>query len=191
MRSKLHSPGPRPTRALASAAPGFLLLAFVLCIAALAAADLPRRAPGFALPDSKMKVYDLYDYRGKIVVLEFMKTDCPHCAAFATVLGKVQAKFGEKVQILSVVNMQQDNDRTVAAYIVGHNITYPLLFDAGQMAYSYVLKPELNYPQVFVIDAHGMIQRQYDYGPMSRDIFEGNGLIAEIERVMAASAAKK
>jgi len=167
------------------------LTALLFCAAALFAADLPRRAPGFALADSKMKVYDLYDYRGKIVVLEFMQTVCPHCATFASVLDKVGQKFGDKVQILSVVNMQQDNDRSVAEYVAGHNITYPVLFDAGQMAYSYVLKPELNYPQVFVIDAQGMIQRQYEYGPMSRDIFEGNGLIGEIERVMAVQAAKK
>src|SRR6516164_4593141 len=94
-------------------------LALIVC-AGLFAADLARRAPGFALPDSKMKVFDLYDYRGKVVVLEFMKTDCPHCAAFASVLEKVGQKFGDKVQILSVVNMQQDNDRTVAQYIEGH-----------------------------------------------------------------------
>ena len=161
------------------------LIAIVLCAAALAAADTPRRAPGFALPDSKMKIYDLYDYRGKVVVLEFMKTDCPHCAAFAAVLDKVQQRFGDKLQILSVVNMQQDNDRTVTEYIAGHKVTYPVLFDAGQMAYSYILKPELNYPQVFVIDGRGMIQRHYEYGPMSRDVFEGGGLLNEIERVMA------
>ncbi len=44
-----------------------------------------RRAPGFALPNSQMKVVDLADYRGKIVVLEFMQTTCPHCAAFADI----------------------------------------------------------------------------------------------------------
>jgi len=166
-------------------------LALFLCAFAAMAADAPRRAPGFALPDSKMKVFDLYDYRGKIVILEFMKTDCPHCAAFASVLDKVQQKYGAKVQILSVVNMQQDNDRTVAAYVAGHNIKYPMLFDAGQMAFSYVLKPELNYPQIFIIDPQGMIQRQFEYGPMSRDIFEGNGLAAEVDRVVAMSGAKK
>ena len=39
----------------------------LLCALALAAADAPRRAPGFALFDSSMTVYDLYDYRGKVV----------------------------------------------------------------------------------------------------------------------------
>jgi peroxiredoxin len=168
-----------------------LTLACVLCALTVSAADLPRRAPGFALPDSKMKVFDLYDYRGKVVILEFMKTDCPHCATFASVLGKVQQKFGPKVQILSVVNMQQDTDRSVSAYIAGHNITYPILFDAGQMAFSYVLKPELNYPQIFIIDPHGTIQRQYEYGPLSRDIFEGNGLVAEIDKVLSMSTSTK
>ena len=167
-----------------------LPLTFLLTVAAIAAADGPRRAPGFALPDSRMKVYDLYDYRGKVVLLEFMKTDCPHCADFAAVLEKVQQKFGDKVQILSVVNMKDETAQSVANYIAGHRVTYPLLFDAGQMAYSYVLKPVLDYPQIYVIDAKGMIQRHYEYGPMSRDIFEGEALIGEIERVLAAGGTK-
>jgi peroxiredoxin len=167
------------------------IVTFVLCAASLLAADLPRRAPGFALPDSKMRIFDLYDYRGKIVVLEFMKTNCPHCAAFAAALEKVQQKHGGKVQILAVANMQQDTDKSVADYVAGHNISYPILFDAGQMAYSYVLKPELNYPQIFLIDTRGIIQKQFEYGPMTRDVFEGNGLVNEIDRMLAVAASSK
>jgi peroxiredoxin len=162
--------------------------ALVLCAAALFAADLPRRAPGFALPDSKLKIHDLYDHRGKIVVLELMQTTCPHCATFAGVLSKVQQKYAGKVQILAVVHSAQDNQNTVAAYIKGHKVSYPILFDSGQMAYSYTLNQQIDYPQVFLIDAKGAIQRHYIYGPMSRDIFEGNGLFAEIDRLLAASA---
>jgi len=167
----------------------FLLI--LACLVSAIAADVPRRAPGFALPDSKMRIFDLYDYRGKIVLLEFMQTTCPHCAVFADKLAAVQQKYGEKVQVLAVANMAQDNDRTVAAYIAGHKVTYPILFDAGQMAYSYILNQQIQYPQVFLIDANGIIQKQFEYGPMSRDIFEGNGLVNEVDRLVAAAATKK
>ena len=54
--------------------------------APLFAADFSRRAPGFSLPDVNTEQHDLADYRGKVVILEFMQTTCPHCAAFTEVL---------------------------------------------------------------------------------------------------------
>ncbi|MBZ5583747.1 MAG: TlpA family protein disulfide reductase, partial [Acidobacteriia bacterium] len=99
-----------------------------------------RRAPGFALPDSDLKLHDLADYRGKVILLEFMQTDCDHCAAFVPVLAAVQQKYGDKVAILAVANGQHDDSNKVRQYIAGHKIAYPVLFDQGQMEYSYILK---------------------------------------------------
>ena len=162
------------------------LVAILIGAAALLAADGPRRAPGFALPDGRMKLFDLYDYRGKPVILEFMQTTCPHCAGFTSVLGKVQEKYGDKVTILAVAN-PPDNQATVGQFIAGHKITYPILFDMGQVAYSYILKPSFDLPQVFLIDARGMIYNSFGYSPMTRDIFEGNGLMVEVDRMLAQS----
>jgi len=160
------------------------LLIPVICALALTAADAPRRAPGFALFDSKMQVFDLYDYRGKVVVLEFMETTCPHCAAFADVLREVAQKYPGKVQILSVVEAQKDNANTVAQYVAGHKVTYPILFDAGQMAYSYVRSGDLLFPHVYLIDANGFIRGDWVYDVTTRDIFDGKGLSNEIDKLL-------
>src|SRR5436190_15035792 len=114
-----------------------ILLATLLCAMALFAAEPGQRAPGFALMDSRGELHDLYDFRGKPVIVEFMQTTCPHCARFTEVLEKVQAKFGDKVGILSIAN-PPDNPTTVGKFITGHNITYPIVFYTGQAAYSYV-----------------------------------------------------
>jgi peroxiredoxin len=162
-----------------------IFLAFLLCTVAALAADPPRRAPGFAIPDPKMQVHDLYDYRGKVVILEFMQTTCPHCAGFTAVLQKVQQKYGDKVQILSVV-VPPDNMKTVAQFIEGHKITYPVLFDMGQVAYSYVRQGHVTFPQAYLIDAKGMIYAHFDYdNALDRPIFDGDGLINEIDRMLA------
>jgi peroxiredoxin len=163
------------------------ILFTLLSAAALCAADAPKRAPGFALPDSKMGVVDLYDYRGKPVLLEFMNTQCPHCAAFADVLNKVRQKYGDRVQILAVAN-PPDTQATVAQYIEGHKITYPILFDSGQAAYSYVRKMHFDLPQVFLIDGQGMIYKHFENDAMSKDIFEGDGLLWEIDRLLDPAA---
>jgi thiol-disulfide isomerase/thioredoxin len=161
------------------------LLIPLLCAFAVQAADGPRRAPGFALFDSRMEVYDLYDYRGKIVLLEFMETTCPHCAAFADVLRQVEQKYGNKVQILSVVEAAKDNSNTVSQYVAGHKVDYPILFDAGQMAYSYVRGTSLDFPHLYLIDANGFIHRDWVWSVTTRDVFEGKGLFTEIDRMLA------
>ena len=166
------------------------VISTLLCAMALLAAEPPRRSPGFSLPDLKAEQHDLADYRGKVVILEFMQTTCPHCAAFADVLDKVQQKFGGKVGILAVVN-PPDNQQTVAAYILGHKIAYPILFDCGQVAYSYVRAVQFDLPQVYVIDAGGTIQRHYEYSALTRDIFEGGGLIPELDRVLGGAVPPK
>jgi peroxiredoxin len=160
-----------------------------MCSAALFAGEhTGRRAPGFALPDSKMAVYDLADYRGKVVVLEFMSTTCPHCAAFTDVLNKVKETYGDKVAILAVANARSDNTQTVGKYLVEHNISYPVVFDEGQMAYSYFLKFTFDNPYVFLIDGQGIIRNDFGYSAFTRNLFEQKGFFAEIDRVLNAKS---
>ncbi len=166
------------------------ILSILLCAAFLAAADLPRRAPGFALVDKNLQLHDLNDERGKLVVVEFMQTTCPHCAAFTSVLEKVQQKYGDKLAILAIAN-PPDTQTTVGQFIEGHKITYPVLFDCGQVAFSYLQTQQFNLPQVFLVDSKGMIRQHFEYGAMNRDIFEGNGLFKEIDRLVTAGAGSK
>jgi len=174
------------------------MLKFVLTLAAataLFAADGPRRAPGFALPDGKMKVYDLYDYRGKPVLLEFISTSCPHCLAFSGTIDKARKKYGDRFQVIAVTN-PPDNLNNVNQFIAAHKIDYPVLFDSGQAAYSYILSGKFDLPQVFLIDSQGMIYKQFGYGPSTQDFFEGDGLITELDRLFGpakppAAAPKK
>src|SRR5579864_5911558 len=92
----------------------FIILAVVCSVAS--AQETPRRAPGFALPDPEYKhFYDLQDYRGKVVLIDIMSTTCPHCMLTSTTLEQVKEKYGDKVQVLSVV-LPPDNQATVAKY---------------------------------------------------------------------------
>jgi len=167
------------------------VLFLLLCTIALLSAQTVRRAPGWALPDSKMKVFDLADFRGKIVILEFMQTNCPHCAIAADKLREVSQQYGSKIQIISVVNSAQDKDITVKSYITGHRVDYPILFDAGQMMFSYVLSPNIDFPHIYVIDGSGMIRNDFPYDVTTRDVYEGKGLFTAIDRILAEKGGKK
>ena len=166
------------------------ILITLLCAGALFAADVIRRAPGFSIVDSKGAEHDLADYRGKLVLLVFTQTTCPHCAGFADLLQQTQEKYGSRIAVLAVVN-PPDDPGTVSAFIAGHRIKYPILFDSGQVAYSYVLTGTLNFPHLYMIDGAGMIRRDYVYGPLTREVFEGDKLAAEIKNLLPAGAPEK
>src|SRR5579871_5675338 len=143
-----------------------------------------RRAPGFALPDPSYEhFYDLQDYRGKILLIEIMSTNCPHCLLLSTTLEKVKEKYGDKVAILSVV-LPPDNQETIAKYRAVNKITVPIACDQGQMTISYMkARPgmgHLDVPHLFIIDKSGMIRNDFGYKADQRSIFEGPGLYPEI-----------
>lgn len=123
-----------------------------------------RRAPGFSMLDViKLQQHDLQDYRGKVVLIDIMRTNCPHCQELTKALEEVKAKYGDKIQILSVVN-PPDNQTTVKQYIAAYKVTSPVLFDCGQMAASYLQigpkNPSASVPHLFVIDKGGMIRTE-------------------------------
>jgi peroxiredoxin len=161
------------------------VLITLLCSLTLVAADSLRRAPGFDLPDLKGQFHDLADYRGKVLVLEFLKTDCPHCATFAEVLAQVQPKYGDKVAVLAVAHLGTDSIQNIVQFEAGHKLTYPLVMDMGQMMYSYVMSPQgTDLPHVYLIDANGYIRSDYVYNALTREVFEGKGLFADIDRLL-------
>lgn len=147
-----------------------------------------RRAPGFSLPDLNYRQHDLADYRGKIVLIDIMRTQCPHCVTLSRTLERVKQRYGDKVVILSVVN-PPDNDAAVRAYIRDYKITVPVLFDCGQMAASYLKatpqRPSFQTPHLFLIDGNGWIRNDYEYTPATRAIFEGDALFKEIDKLLA------
>jgi thiol-disulfide isomerase/thioredoxin len=143
-----------------------LLLAFSLS----AVAQLPsaRRAPGFSLMDVlTLQQHDLQDYKGKVVLIDFMRTDCPHCQALTKTLEQVKAKYGDKIQILSVVNPPDDQAR-VRKYVADLKVSNPMLFDCSQVAISYLQigpkNPSVPVPYLFVIDKGGIIRKELSEG---------------------------
>ena len=93
-----------------------------------------------------------------------MRTDCPKCQALTQVLEQVKAKYGDQVQILSVVTAGADNLDTVKRYMAANKLSNPFLFDCGQMTASYLnitpKNPQLHVPQLLVVDKSGMIRKE-------------------------------
>ena len=161
----------------------------LLCAATLVTAQLAtRRAPGFCLSDTTGQWRDLADYRGKVVIVEFMQTTCAHCATFTPVLVDLAKKYGDKLQVLSIA-LSPDSPQTMMQFVKGHNLTWPLLLDQGQVAASYVRKGGIEFPTVYLVDRNGMIANSWEYGGLTKDVFEGPRLAHEVEKLMTSASA--
>lgn len=142
-----------------------LFSTLVLGLSLLASTALPqqapRRAPGFAIFDQSQKMHDMQDYKGKIVLLDFMQTSCPHCQQLTGTLEQVKAKYGDKVVVLSVV-VPPDSVAQVNEYRTKFKMTSPVLFDCGQVTASYLRitpqNPQVTFPHLMVVDRNGLIQ---------------------------------
>jgi peroxiredoxin len=148
-----------------------------------------RRAPSFALPDSNMKSYDILDYRGRWLLLDYMKTDRPASKSLSKELGQLKARLGAKVAILQIV-LPPDNTATVAKYVADTKTALPILFDSGQSGMWYFKvtpeHPQFDSPHLFAINPQGMLVRDWN----QLDIEKG-GYVPQVEALLAGSAAGK
>jgi thiol-disulfide isomerase/thioredoxin len=161
------------------------LLLVVSTVSLHAQALSGRRAPSFSLPDSAMAQHDLLDYRGKWLLIDFMKSDCPHCEALSAVLEQANKQFGSKMVSISIVIAPPENQQTVAKYVAktGAKSTI-VLFDQGQMAVSYFkatpANPGFDTPHLFIVNPQGMIVRDIPQGP----VLEGQGLLTILSQLI-------
>jgi len=170
-----------------------LFTGLVLCASLAAGQSLSgRRAPSFSLPDSTITQHDILDYRGKWLLLDFMKTDCPHCAALSKTLEQIKMQFGPKVGILSVVISPPESTTTIARYILDNKLTATFVFDQGQVATAYFkmtpAHPSFDTPHLFVINPAGTIAQDWGYADSTAEILEGPGLARELQALMAGGA---
>ncbi|HBY63741.1 MAG TPA: hypothetical protein DEH78_28280 [Solibacterales bacterium] len=173
------------------------LWTLLLCSAALfASGDFSnRRAPSWALPDSNLVHYDILDYRGKVVVLDFMAAQCVHCLEVAPLMDEVKKKFGDRVAVFSIVTYPPDTQQTVGNFQAQTKTQVPILFDCGQVTRNYLKitaqSSQRDLPHVFLIDQAGVIKNDFAYGPDNKGIFAGKGLLKEIEKLLGPAPAPK
>jgi hypothetical protein len=82
----------------------------------------------------------------------------------------------------------------VAKYVQTNKITAPILYDCGQVMASYLRlessKQAVDMPHAYVIDAQGRIRGDYTYSMLTRPVFEGDALFADLDALLAPAAGK-
>jgi len=143
------------------------LLAVVLGFSALLPAKppVPRPAKEFSCPDADAQTISLSKFKGKVVLIQFLITDCSHCQALSKVLTKLQNEYGPQGFQAFGVAINNATAEMVRAYVSDHQLGIPVGFAPHDQALGYLgfsAMERVGVPQVMVIDRHGIIQAQSD-----------------------------
>jgi len=166
-----------------------LTLALIACAAA-SAVNLPRPAAEVAirLPFGQKL---LSEYKGKVIVLGFILTTCPHCQDTTRLLSGVQKDYAAKgVQVLEAA-FNPDAPQKLAEFIQKFQPAFPVGTVDGSFVQNYAqitpaMRPTV--PIIFFIDRGMNIRAQY-FG--SDPLFEGDqnkNIRAEIDKLLADKA---
>lgn len=157
-------------------------LALALTAAALtltsgpaAAATVGDPAPGFDLADLAGAAHSLADYRGKVVVLEWINPKCPFSERHARekTMTRLAAENREVVWLAVNSTSPDSSDYLQPAehqkFNKKHGITYPVLYDpSGDVGRAYDAKTT---PHLYILDEEGTLlyQGAIDDDPLGRE----------------------
>lgn len=147
------------------------LMRSALLLAGLSLAALPafangaigETAPAFSLKGVDGKTYSLADYKGKVVVLEWVNPQCPFSDRHARekTMSALNTKYGAKNVVWLGINSTNANHPNfmkpadIIAYNQKNGVNYPVLYDeTGKTGKAFDAKTT---PHLFIIDPQGKI----------------------------------
>lgn len=117
----------------------------------------------------------LSKFKGKVVVLEFLLTTCPHCQKCSGTMQKLYAELGGAFQPLGAATNPRDmpEARTlIPQYIYSLGLKFPVGWTKSEMAYDWLgadpSKGPVYFPQVAIIDKKGIVR---EYHPATDEAF--------------------
>jgi peroxiredoxin len=132
-------------------------------VSAFATPPVPRKSPEFTITDPSGKQLLLSSLKGKIVVMPFMFTTCPHCQREAQMLTTLQKEFAGRGVVMMGTVFNDANGAMAAQFQKEFNVGFPVGFATRDQVVSYLGLSVLDrwvVPQVAIIDKQGNIVAQ-------------------------------
>lgn len=157
---------------------------------------VPRPAKELEVVEPNGKHDLLTSYRGKVVVVQFLFTTCPHCQAFSQELTKLQGEYAPKgFQALGGAFNEEASAGTVAGYINQFHVGFPIGVMARDTVMNFMgfsLMEQLVVPQIVLIDRKGQIREQTEARPAGASPLQQEAhLRAAIEKLLAEGSTSK
>ena len=132
--------------------------------------------PGAAVEDLEGNAVDLMDYvKGGPALLEFWATWCENCEALQPQMDEIQAKYGDRLNVIAVAVGVSQSVRRVKRHLERHNPGYPYLWDArGAAVRAY---KAMTTSIVVLLDADGRVAYT--------GVGSGQDLLGAVEKLLA------
>jgi peroxiredoxin len=131
---------------------------------ASATAPVPRKSPDLTIVEPSGKQTRLSSLKGKVVMIEFLVTNCPHCLRVAQTISKLQWEMGSRgLQSFGIAFDSGVNAQIVTKFTQQLAITYPIGYVSSDKVDSYLGRSgteRFRVPQIVVIDRKGVIRAQ-------------------------------
>ncbi len=154
--------------------------------------SLGRRASAFELNSFDGKNVSLSDYRGKIVVLEWLNFECPysryHYETKATMVGLAKKYKGKNVVWLAVNSTNHTTPQPNKDFARQHKLPYPILDDrSGKVGHAYGAETT---PHIYIINPRGSIvyEGAIDDSPLGR---KKEGVVNYVDKALSELTAGK
>lgn len=161
-----------------------VLLALAFVVGPAAAAQTPSgvgpplgsAAAAAVLEDLDGNPVPLLDHveAGKPTLLEFWAVWCEQCEALQPQLDRIQADYGDRVNVVAVAVAVNQNPRRIRRHLSDHDPGYPYLYDAdGDAVRAYSAATT---SVVVILDGHGEVAYT--------GVGAGQDLVGEVERLL-------
>jgi peroxiredoxin len=136
---------------------------WVLLASGLAQAQglVPRPAPELKIVEPSGRTILLSSFRGRVVLLAFISTQCGHCQAASRVFEQLSREFARRLEVAEVAAFGDPSD--VAAFEKRFGLTFPVGISTSDAAHDFLSLARgtrVGTPQVVVIDRTGVIRAQ-------------------------------
>jgi thiol-disulfide isomerase/thioredoxin len=126
--------------------------------------DMSDLAADFSIVDTEGNAFSLAQYRGSVIILDFMGTTCEPCKTQIEHLKSVQASYGASgVKIMSIDVNAADTSSYLHGYKLQSGATWSFAVDSGGASIEYAIA---SIPTIVIIDEEGRIAKR-NVGVMS------------------------
>jgi thiol-disulfide isomerase/thioredoxin len=142
-----------------------VVVGLVSGLAPLTSATIPRPSPEFVVKLPTGRQLLLSSYRGKVVVLMFISTDCSHCQdTCRMIMEKLQKEYGSQDFQALAVAFNPMGMMLVPDFVKKTGVTFPVGADTLEPVYAYLDRSTTlltRVPAMVFIDRKGIIRLQY------------------------------
>jgi len=165
------------------------VLAILLFLSTLWAADPARPAPAFTMLRVNQPSIRLSQYRGKVVALAFIATTCPHCQQLTVELNQVAREYSSRgVQIVECA-FNEDAPQAMREFLERFEPPFPVTYSAPAAVSAFLQRTMIDprpmrVPILVLIDRGGVIRAEIG----GEDGFfqnPGANLRARLDRMLA------